>query len=85
MPNEARVTIRQILIWIAANGSPVVPANIADRFGTTQADGDCRLRKLHRWGYLRRSKRKLKGGEWPRFVYWPTAFGKRTARKWSRE
>lgn len=84
LPNAPRVTIRQILPWIARQDRPVTPPRLAARFGMTEKDADSRLRKLHGWHYLRRRKERAGAGSWPRFVYWPSAFGKRTAKKWGK-
>lgn len=81
LPNVARVTIREILVWIDGRGETTLE-DVKDEFGITSGDASVRLLKLYRWGYLGRKKSELP----PRvYRYWPTCFGKKTARKWRRE
>jgi DNA-binding HxlR family transcriptional regulator len=78
LPNKPRVTIREIVVWLARK--PPTPAyKVADHFGITPNDAGVRLRKLHRWGYCGRRKAKAP----PRvYHYWLTKFGRTAARRW---
>ena len=73
-PKRAHVTIREILIWIVAEGE-VTMAELAEEFDITSTDASVRLQKLHRWGYIRRRKSQLS----PKvYHYRPSAFGRKT-------
>ena len=57
-------------------------SDLAEQFDITSGDASVRLLKLWKWGYLRRAKSKLP----PKvYHYWPTKFGKKTAKKWRRQ
>lgn len=78
LPSKPRVTIRQILVWIAGE-SEVMLEDVREEFGITSGDASVRLLKLYRWGYLQRWKNALP----PRvYRYRASRFGVRTAKRW---
>lgn len=80
LPNKARVTIREILVWAVSKRAIQLPDLVAE-FGVTSSDASVRLNKLWKWGYLARKKSENP----PRiFRYTPTKFGRTRAKEWKK-
>lgn len=81
LPNDPRVTIREVLAWVARRKDATL-WQVAGEFDITNNDASVRLRKLHRWGYLRRYK---PAGVPRLYHYSVTAFGRKAVRRWAAE
>jgi DNA-binding IclR family transcriptional regulator len=77
MPNAPHVTLREILPWIVKQGE-AGSAELEKQFRMKKNDACMRLLRLHRYGYVSR-ERKADGT----YRYTATAFGLKTAKKWS--
>ena len=68
MPEKAALSMFDVLAWIRTEKRLVSGAEVAGRFGISMVNACVRVARLHRMGYLRKSRQEVNR-------YEPTKFG----------
>lgn len=75
LPAHPKLTMRQVLAWIAQKGGLVSAGEVSEHFKVTMSNACVRIMRLHRQGYLRKSRQEVNR-------YEPTTFGRAALRRW---
>lgn len=77
LPANPKLTMRQVLAWMSKKGGLVSAGEVSAHFQVTMSDACVRIMRLHRQGYLRKSRQEVNR-------YEPTTFGRTALRRWGK-